>query len=44
MASFIYNSFWADLGAGTIDLDTNTFKVMLVTSSFTPPTAPFPFQ
>ena len=35
MASFIYNSFWADLGAGTIDLDTNTFKVMLVTSSYT---------
>jgi hypothetical protein len=35
MASFIYNSFWADLGAGNIDLDTNTFKVMLVTSSYT---------
>ena len=34
MASFIYNSFWGDLGAGTIDLDTNTFKVMLVTSSY----------
>jgi hypothetical protein len=34
MASFIYNSFWGDLGAGTIDLDTNTFQVMLVTSSY----------
>lgn len=35
MASFIYNSFWNDLAKGSIDLDTDTIKVMLVTSSYT---------
>ena len=44
MASFIYNTFWEDLGKGDIDLAVDTLRVMLVTSSFTPPTAPFPFQ
>jgi hypothetical protein len=35
MASLIYTSFFNDLGKGNIDLDTDTFKVMLVTSSYT---------
>jgi hypothetical protein len=35
MASLVYNSFWEDLGKGTIDLDTDTIKVMLTTSSYT---------
>ena len=35
MASFIYNSFWGDLGRADIDLAVDTFKVMLVTSSYT---------
>lgn len=34
MASIIYNSFWRDLATGAIDLDTDTFKVMLVTSTY----------
>lgn len=34
MASFIYNSFWEDLGKGAIDLDTDTIKVLLTTSSY----------
>jgi hypothetical protein len=36
MANVIYNSFKADLLDGTIDLDTDTIKVLLVTSSYTP--------
>ena len=36
MATFIYNSFWEDLARGAIDMDTDTFKLMLVTSSYTP--------
>jgi hypothetical protein len=36
MASLIYNSFHEDLARGNIDLDTNTFKMMLVTSTYTP--------
>lgn len=32
--SFIYNSFWNDLARGSIDLDTDTFRVMLVTSAY----------
>jgi hypothetical protein len=36
MASLIYNSFHEDLARGAIDLDTDTFKMMLVTSSYTP--------
>lgn len=35
MASFTYNSFWNDLVKGNIDLDTDTIKVMLVTSAYT---------
>ena len=35
MASFIYNTFWEDLGKADIDLAVDTFKVMLVTSSYT---------
>lgn len=34
MASLIYNSFFEDLARGAIDLDTDTIKVMLVTSSY----------
>lgn len=33
MASFIYNSFWDDLARGNIDLDTDTFWVMLLDSA-----------
>jgi hypothetical protein len=36
MASFIYNSFWDDLSRGAIDMDTDTFRMMLVTSSYAP--------
>jgi len=34
MASLIYNSFLEDLSRGAIDMDTDTFKVMLVTASY----------
>ena len=34
MASFIYNSFWEDLGKGDIDLAVDTLRVMLVTASY----------
>jgi hypothetical protein len=36
MASLIYNSAVDDMARGAIDFDTDTFKVMLVTSSYTP--------
>ncbi len=36
MASVIYNSFKRDIANGSIDLDTDTIKVMLVTSSYSP--------
>lgn len=36
MADIIYNSFKRDLMNGSIDLDTDTIKVMLVTSTYTP--------
>lgn len=36
MADVIYNSFKRDIMNGSIDLDTDTVKVMLVTSSYTP--------
>lgn len=36
MASLIYNSFLDDIARGAIDCDTDTFKVMLVTSTYTP--------
>ena len=35
MASLIYNSFLEDLARGAIDMDTDTFRVMLVTSAYT---------
>lgn len=34
MASALYNSFKRDIQNGAIDLDTDTIKVMLVTSSY----------
>jgi hypothetical protein len=34
MASFVYNSFWDDLGQGEIDLEGDTFKLILVTSGY----------
>jgi hypothetical protein len=36
MASLIYNSFHEDLARGNMDLDADTFKMLLVTSSYTP--------
>jgi hypothetical protein len=36
MASLIYNSFVDDMARGAIDLDTDTFKVLLVTSAYSP--------
>jgi hypothetical protein len=36
MASLIYNSFVDDMARGAIDLDLDTFKVMLVTSAYAP--------
>jgi hypothetical protein len=35
MASVIFNSFKKEVQDGTIDMDANTFYVMLVTSSYT---------
>ena len=35
MASLIFTSFHEDLARGAIDMDTDTFKVMLVTSAYT---------
>ena len=34
MASLIYNSAIDDMAKGAIDFDTDTFKVMLVTSTY----------
>lgn len=36
MASINYTSFFRDQAKGDIDLDTDTFRMMLVTSSYTP--------
>ena len=36
MASVIYNTFLSNLAAKAINVDTDAFKVMLVTSSYTP--------
>lgn len=36
MASLIYNSAIDDMAKGAIDFDTDTFKVLLVTSSYSP--------
>ena len=35
MASLIYTSFFEDLARGAIDLDTDTFKVLATTSTYT---------
>lgn len=35
MASLVYNSFMRDIATGSIDCDTDTFKMLLVTSSYT---------
>lgn len=34
MASLVYNSFFLDMATGQIDCDSDTFKMMLVTSSY----------
>jgi hypothetical protein len=39
MASFVYNSFKQYLGDGTIDMDGDTFKIILLGSGYTPDTA-----
>ncbi len=36
MASILYNSMLHDISVGAIDYDTDSFKCMLVTSSYTP--------
>jgi len=36
MADVVFNSFKRDVANGAIDLDTDSIKVMLVTSSYTP--------
>lgn len=36
MASLAFNKFWNKVLTGSIDLDTDTFKCMLVTSAYTP--------
>lgn len=36
MASIVYNSALEDMAEGRIDFDTDTFKILLVTSSYTP--------
>ena len=36
MADVIFNSFKRDIMNGSLDLDTDTIKVMLVTSAYTP--------
>lgn len=36
MADAIYNSFFSDLANNNIDLGADTFKLMLVTSTYTP--------
>jgi hypothetical protein len=35
MPSFVYNSFLRDLATGAIDLDTDTFRILLTTSAYT---------
>jgi hypothetical protein len=35
MASLIFTSYFEDLARGAIDIDTDTFKVMLTTSAYT---------
>ena len=35
MPSLVYNSFMRDIATGAVDCDTDTFKMMLVTSTYT---------
>lgn len=35
MASLVYNSFMRDVVTGAVDCDTDTFKMLLVTSTYT---------
>jgi hypothetical protein len=35
MASLVYNSFMRDIATGAVDCDTDTFKMLLVTSTYT---------
>ena len=35
MASLVYNSFMRDIATGQVDCDTDTFKMLLVTSTYT---------
>jgi hypothetical protein len=35
MPSLVYNSFMRDIATGQVDCDTDTFKMMLVTSTYT---------
>jgi hypothetical protein len=39
MANLIYDSFKEYLGDGTLNMNTNTFKIVLLTSSYTPSSA-----
>lgn len=36
MPSIVYNSFMRDIATGAVDCDTDTFKMMLVTSTYAP--------
>lgn len=36
MADVIYNSFYTDIGSGNINLRDDNFKIMLVTSTYSP--------
>lgn len=36
MASVFYNNYYEELGKGNIDYSTDTFKLMLMTTSYTP--------
>lgn len=36
MASLLFTSFLEDLARGAIDMDTDSFKIMLVTSTYSP--------
>lgn len=44
MTSFIYDKFWDALAKGAIDLDTDSFKLLLTTSSYTPSKASHDFR
>lgn len=36
MASLIFDSFFADIAKGNVDCDTDTFKMLLVTATYSP--------